>query len=410
MQEAVQEKALDRPAHAGQVKTSSGAAAAPFVDNRPSSAAQLKLANMAHSAPKVVAQRRQMNVITGDTVQREEEDEPLQAMPMPLQRVEEEEPVQGKGMPAQLLEDEEPAQAKADAATQLYSATMQLQSDPVRQYAFRRTWGDEEPEEAVAAPQQAPAATAAAAAAPGKKPGFFERMKNGVKSIAGSVGRTLLNWSGQGQKPAAAAANAGQPGPQPAPQSPAGPKVYTPNEKRQSARRIPSRAPVANRNAGVVANRDKMLANMRGSAAPQSIPAAVKAANAAKAANVPAAAGANAAAAGAANAAPLAANAAPAAANAAPAAAAADPAAAAARKESFVASVVEGRMRGSASSLMKQGLSTKVGALAAAEEPAVAGKLTAANYAVSGESFSGANYAGAAASAAKSAAKANGAG
>lgn len=380
MQEAVQDKALERSAHAEQVKSTTGAAAAPFVDNRPSSAAQLKLAQMAHSAPRVVAQRRQMNVINGDTVQREEDDEPLQAMPAPVQRVEEEEPVQGKAAPVQRVDEEEPLQGKAEPATQLYSATMQLQADPVRQYAFRRTWGDEEPEEAQAAPQQAPAA-AVAAAAPAKKPGFFERMKNGVKSIAGSIGRTLLNWSGQGQKPAGAAANGAQPGAQPAPQAPAGPKVYKPNEKFVSARRIPSRAPVTGRAAAAGKTRDMMKDRMLDSA-----PGAEAAANVADTAAAPAAANA---------AAPAAANAAAPAANA--------------RSPSFVANVVEGRMRSSAAGLMKQGLGPKMGALAAAEEPVVANKLTATDYAVGGQSYSGADYAGAAAAAAKKAAKAAGA-
>lgn len=86
MQESVQEKAPERPAQAGQLKVSTGGAEAPFVDNRPSSAAQLKLAQMAQTAPKVLAQRRQMNVIHGGIAQLEEDDEPLQGKMEPAQR------------------------------------------------------------------------------------------------------------------------------------------------------------------------------------------------------------------------------------------------------------------------------------------------------------------------------------
>ncbi len=66
-------------------------------------------------------------------------------------------------------------------------------------------------------------------------------------------------------------------------------------------------------------------------------------------------------------------------------------------------------MRGSASALMKQGISTKVGGLAAAEEGPVADKLKAANYAVAGQNVKGEAYADSAAKAAKVAAKQNGA-
>ncbi len=86
MQESIQDKAPERPAQAGQLKVSTGGAAAPFVDNRPSSAAQLKLAQMAQAAPKVVAQRRQMNVIHHGTAQLEEDDESLQGKMEPVQR------------------------------------------------------------------------------------------------------------------------------------------------------------------------------------------------------------------------------------------------------------------------------------------------------------------------------------
>lgn len=407
MQETVQEKAPERPAQAGQLKASTGAAAAPpFVDNRPSTAAQLKLAQMAQAAPKAVAQRRQMGVITGATAQLEEEDEPLQGKTEPLQRMSDEAqavpmtptpeapaPVSAAPEQAkQLAAAAAPAQQAAEQHAAQDQGATQLQAGPVRQFAFVRTWGDEEPEKkAPAAPQPEEAVPEAAAApqAPAKKPGFFERMKNGVKNVAGRVGRALLNWSGQGKPPAAAAAAAAarpqRPGAQPAPeQAPAGPKVYVPNEKRVSARRIPSRAPVSGRAAAASETRDAMMERMRGSAAPTGV-----------AANANAAAGANPAAA---------AGAGPAAAGANPVAAGANPAAAA-----YAASVISGQMRGNAANLMKQGISAKVGALAAAEEGPVASKLTSASYAVAGQSYSGEQYADAAANAAKAAAKASGA-
>ncbi len=385
MQETVQEKAPERPAQTGQLKASTGAAAAPpFVDNRPSTAAQLKLAQMAQAAPKAVAQRRQMGVITGAAAQLEEEDEPLQGKAEALQRVSDQAQAAAP-IPA-------PEAAAPERQTVQDQGATQLQAEPVRQFAFVRTWGDEEPEKKVPAAPQAEQAVPEAAAepqAPAKKPGFFERMKNGVKNVAGRVGRALLNWSGQGKPPAGAAAAAGpqRPGaPQPVPeQAAAGPKVYVPNEKRVSARRIPSRAPVSGRAAAASESRDAMMERMRGSAAPMGVAAN---ANAAGGADPAAAAGAN----------PAAAT------GASPVAAGANPAAAA-----YAASVISGQMRGNAANLMKQGISAKVGALAAAEEGPVASKLTSASYAVAGQSYSGEQYAGAAANAAKAAAKASGA-
>jgi hypothetical protein len=519
MQETVQEKAPERPAQAGQLKASTGAASVPpFVDNRPSTAAQLKLAQMVQCAPKAVAQRRQMGVITGATAQLEEEDEPLQGKAEPLQRVPEdpqavpppavpppeagapnppaEEPVQhpimeaqvpapadavqhpimqhpqvpqqegaaqppgGEPAPAeqaaleqaaleqaagapnaeaaavnpvaavdaqaaeqpgaepvqhpimapaeqqaaevqhpiqhpiqdpQAAEVQHPVQEPQAAAEQplaapalapaeeAAAAPVQNKADPgaaaVSQLVARRTWGDEEPEAKAPAAQEAEQVEAAPAApqAPAKKPGFFERMKNGVKNVAGKVGRALVNWSGQGKPPAGAAgAKPQRPGAKPAAvQAPAVPKVYKPNAKVAPIRRVPSRAPITGRADAAAKTSADMKKSMLGGASLDAVSAETKAANAPNAPNAAAAAAAN-------------------------------PAA-------VVAGVIANRMRSSAPGLMRQGLSTKMGPLATAEVPTVAGKLTANSYSVGGKAYKGDDHADAATKAANVAAKQNGA-
>src|ERR1700751_5070169 len=104
----------------GRAATVKGAAetSIPFVNNRESAAAQLKLAGIMENGPHGSLQRKQMEAIAGRTAPRRggEEEEPLQGKADPLQRVgpEEEEPVQGKLDPLQRVgpEEEEPLQAK----------------------------------------------------------------------------------------------------------------------------------------------------------------------------------------------------------------------------------------------------------------------------------------------------------
>ena len=106
-----------------------------FVDNRnattirqqlmaamvssPRSTAQRMLSQQMHDGPRMLAQRKLMSSISGETVQRVEDEELLQGKFNTIQRVEEdEELLQGKFTPIQRMEEEEPMQAKSESVQQ----------------------------------------------------------------------------------------------------------------------------------------------------------------------------------------------------------------------------------------------------------------------------------------------------
>jgi hypothetical protein len=77
--------------------------------NSPQAIAQRKISQLIHNSPRMLAQRK---MLSGEAVQRVEEEDPLQGKFTLLQRVEEEELLQGKFEAAQRIEEEEPLQGK----------------------------------------------------------------------------------------------------------------------------------------------------------------------------------------------------------------------------------------------------------------------------------------------------------
>jgi hypothetical protein len=98
MKESIQQQVPHRAAAADAAKASAGAVS--IADHRPASAAQLKLAALTGSSPGAIAQRKQIEQISGQPAQLAgEEEEPMQAKADALQLAEEEEmPVQGKAV------------------------------------------------------------------------------------------------------------------------------------------------------------------------------------------------------------------------------------------------------------------------------------------------------------------------
>lgn len=82
--------------------------------NSPQALVQRKIGQLMSSSPRLLAQRK---MLSGEPVQRVEEEEPLQGKFTPLQRVEEEELLQGKFEAIQRIEEEEPLQGKFAAET-----------------------------------------------------------------------------------------------------------------------------------------------------------------------------------------------------------------------------------------------------------------------------------------------------
>ena len=75
------------------------------IASSPQAIAQRVISQQIHNSPRMLAQRKMLSGISGESIQRVEEEEPLQGKFTPLQRVEEEEPLQGKFVaesPAQL--------------------------------------------------------------------------------------------------------------------------------------------------------------------------------------------------------------------------------------------------------------------------------------------------------------------
>lgn len=89
-----------------------------FVDNRASTTALRQLQAAMANSPQALAQRK---MLSGEAVQRVEDDELLQGKFAPVQRVEEDELLQGKFEAVQRIEEEEPLQGKfaAEAPAQL---------------------------------------------------------------------------------------------------------------------------------------------------------------------------------------------------------------------------------------------------------------------------------------------------
>ncbi|MDE2389448.1 MAG: hypothetical protein KGN35_10295, partial [Betaproteobacteria bacterium] len=79
--------------------------------NSPQAAAHREMKQLMNNSPRLLAQRK---MLSGESVQRVEEEEPLQGKFTPLQRVEEEEPLQGRFETAQRVEEDESLQKKSE--------------------------------------------------------------------------------------------------------------------------------------------------------------------------------------------------------------------------------------------------------------------------------------------------------
>ena len=85
--------------------------------NSPQAIAQRKISQLIHNSSRMLAQRK---LLSGDAVQRIEEEEPLQGRFETAQRVEEEEPLQKKSEPIQRVEEDElQKKAATDSPAQL---------------------------------------------------------------------------------------------------------------------------------------------------------------------------------------------------------------------------------------------------------------------------------------------------
>lgn len=130
-------------------------------------------------SPAMVAQRKKLQSLFGGSIQRVEDDEPLQGKFDAVQRVEEEEPLQGKFETVQRAEEEEPLQGKFEAVQRVeeeeplqgkFEAVQRVEEEEPLQGKFEAAPSTQLKEEPAAKPNNT---------------GLPDNLKSGIENLSG---------------------------------------------------------------------------------------------------------------------------------------------------------------------------------------------------------------------------------